>query len=43
MEKENKGERGSLKKKRYTYTFSDSMVLQKVLMAIEVEQHEFMF
>lgn len=40
MEKQKTGERERLKK-RYTYTFSDSMVLQKVLMAIEVEQHQF--
>lgn len=44
MEKGNNGEQESLKKKkRYTYAFSDSMVLQKVLMATEVEQREFIF
>lgn len=44
MEKGKKGWTTELKKKkRYTYTFSDSMVLQKVLMATRVEQHEFVF
>lgn len=42
--RETTGDPESLKKekeKRYTYAFSDSMVLQKVLMATEVEQREF--
>lgn len=46
MEKGKNGWTGELKKrkkKRYTYAFSDSVVLQKVLMAPEVEQREFMF
>lgn len=38
-----KGEQELKKKKVDTHTFSDWTVLQKVLVAMEVEQDEFMF